>query len=222
MAKRKGAYHKQPIDQTLTPAGELVAGVKGHKPHSKAIPTNGVPNEIHMDWYRQWTRMGLSTHEIARRAGCSQPSVHEAVHKVRKYIWNDAKDDADAFRDLLTEHALFVIQESMAAWEKSKELSVVKTTESGVSAGEHGGEWSKDATREEAQCGNASYLAQIRGAGDDIREMWGIDAPAKHEMSGNGLIPIPAEAQTRKQMVRSQLLASLVALETDDGSSESA
>lgn len=218
MAKRKGSSEpKQPNDQTLTAAGELVAGVKGHKPRMAGKPTDGTPNEIHMDWYRQWTRMGLSIHEIARRAGCVKSTVHEAVHKVRKWVWQDAKDDADAFRDLITEHSLFVIQESMAAWEKSKELSRIKTMESGVSAGEHGGAWSKDSTREEEQCGNAAYLAQIRGAGADIRDMWGIDAPAKHDISGTGLMPIPSEATSRKEMVRSQLLASLVALESSDG-----
>ena len=211
--------NKKPLDQTLTKAGKLVAGVRGHKPKAKR-GTKDQPSEVHMDWYRQWTRMGRSLSAISRIVGVHESSVREACHKVQDWIFRDGYADAKRFRDQQTEISQLIIEESLIAWEKSKQPEVSTVTESGST--EKGG-WDKTSTKETPQNGNPAYMHAALAAQASIRAMWGVDAPKKQDITTNGgLIPLTDDVQTRKQLVRAQLLASLVDLEQSDDSGEPA
>lgn len=209
--------NKEPRDQKVTEAGKLVEGVSGHKPRL-AGQRIGRPNEVHMDWYRQWTRMGRSISQIGRIAKVDESSVREAVHKVQDWIFQDGYEDAKRFRDQQTEIYQMIIEESLEAWEKSKQTATVKVTETGST---EKGAWDKESFREEPQIGNPAYYQTAMAAGAAIRAMWGVDAPKKQEITG-GLIPIPDDVDSRKELIRAQLLATLGELESSNGSGESA
>lgn len=76
-------------------------------------------------------------------------------------------------------HCLEVVfAEAMTAWEESKRPAVTTTVETD----EDGKKVKKTQTR--YQCGNPSFLAEARDALEQIRKIWGADAPSKVEHSG--------------------------------------
>jgi hypothetical protein len=119
---------------------------------------------------------------IAQRIGIDNKTVHRIIKRMSDHL---AVEFMDEIRRLRVEHTMrlsHIVEESMAAWRKSKRPGVTETVN------QSGGDASPAAepvatgqsdvsrvTKTVHQCGNAAYLSEARAAMAEIRKIWGAD-----------------------------------------------
>lgn len=123
MPKRKATKPKTLDD---LPAGKLVDGAsRGRRNAGRS--KDGIPNEVHQDWYRQWTRFHKSFQEIADGAGVNRSSVHQAVHAVRLWIAAECHEDTVADRQRQSATLEVMVTECLVKWRETWDTAYVNS-----------------------------------------------------------------------------------------------
>lgn len=147
---------------------------------------------------------GENARDLSKRFKVSVQSVWAWVREINAWLVPQMIDSVREIRCQHTEHLTWIFQESMKAWERSKQDAVTKSEESGVSGGEEGGPWSKEGTKTQGQVGNPSFLSEARAALREIREMWGADSPKRIDIVGELRVAGQSRDTARSQWIEAE------------------
>lgn len=234
MAKHKktGDPNTRNLDESTEAkaiAADLAKLGNGNRPHKPGMPSIGEPSEIQLAWYHEWTVKHRSLTDIANDAGVTRSAVHQGVHRAKEWIKLEVFNDILDFRHRHTETLEKIVSEALLAWERSKEIGVTEEFESITVDGETEDDLPRDATKtkrkEVHQCGSASFLDEARSALNDIRGIWGVDAPKKTAITFDDEMELlPVEGLTPEEAIRQEahrMLESIGdAIPVDSGSKE--
>lgn len=233
MAKKKGGdpstRNLNDSEEVESIAADLAKLGNGNRPRKPGVPSLGEPSEIQLAWYHEWTVRHRTLTDIAREAGVSRPAVHQGIQKAKEWIRLHVFDDILDYRYRHTETLETIASEALKAWERSKEIGVTEEFESVTVDGETEDDLPRDATKtkrkEVHQCGSASYLDEARSALNDIRSIWGVDAPKKTAITFDDEMELlPVEGLSPEEAIRQEahrMLESIGdAIPVDSGSKE--
>ena len=137
---------------------------------------------------------GWNQTEIAQELGIDQSTVSRDI----KFLLAEWRKQRNGLVDEFEGKYRYVYREAIAAWKRSLEDAEMITKEiiDALEGVELGGDVlnakrPKTTTRREGQSGNPALLAQAMAALKAIREMFGVDAAGKVELSGPGGTPLP-------------------------------
>ena len=135
---------------------------------------------------------GWNQQEIADKIGVNRNTVGADI----KALLKEWKKNRNGLADEFEGRYRLIYREAYLAWLRSKEDAVIETQEAIEGAAGIGGDALnkgrlKVQTRREGQSGNPALLAQAMAALKAIREMFGVDAAGKVELSGPGGTPLP-------------------------------
>ena len=119
---------------------------------------------------------GSTQREIAEELGVSQPAVSKILSRLEERYAREVVANLDRHRAKQTLRLEHQYAESMRAWTESKQDSTVRRQRKGQNAAGHAGPSVAELVVEN-QHGDPRYLEQARKALNDIRKVWGIDAP---------------------------------------------
>jgi predicted DNA-binding protein YlxM (UPF0122 family) len=120
---------------------------------------------------------GWTLRRIADQLGVCHQAVHAACSRVEKRLHAQFSKRTEQVKSRQTAQLEHLIHDVLDEWRRSKlDAETVKTTD--------GGGEPKTERTVKGQTGNPALLAQARGAMEDIRKIWGVDAPIKTEISG--------------------------------------
>jgi hypothetical protein len=128
-----------------------------------ARPTRHVTADQEREAWRLRTVDRLRESEIAEQLGVSQGTVSRMLGRVERRLAQAFQEEAfraKARQTALLEH---VVGEALAAWERSKQ----------------------DAERR-GLAASPAFLAECRAALAGIREIWGLNAPARQDVTSGG------------------------------------
>jgi predicted transcriptional regulator len=140
---------------------------------------------------RAWElRQQLWTQQrIAEELHVRQNTVCEILKRVRKRVFAELQEEISEAKATQTAQLEYLANEAMDAWERSKlESVVVETIEEQVEVGEKKvpALATRTKTIRRGQSGNPSFLGEVRGALSDIRDIWGIEAPKRTDLTSDG------------------------------------
>ena len=124
---------------------------------------------------------GWNQQEIADKLGINRNTVGSDI----KVLLKEWRKQRNGLVDEFEAKYRLIYREAYAAWLRSQAAAITETSE--VIEGEAGNSGSqriKASTRREGQSGNPALLAQAQAALKAIREMFGVDAAIKQELSG--------------------------------------
>ena len=129
-----------------------------------------------MEWFRLWTEDCIGPSEIARRNvhKVSRQSVCRDLHRVAEWMRVQTFDIVMTIRDRQTRQLELVMEETWRAWRKSIGEIITVTTADDLKN-------SITTTRREVSHGNPAYLQTMMDAAKAIRDIWGVNTPAKSE-----------------------------------------
>jgi len=125
---------------------------------------------------------GSTQREIAEELGVSQPAVSKILSRLEERYAREVVANLDRHRAKQTLRLEHQYAESMRAWTESKQDSTVRRQRKGQNAAGHAGPSVAELVVEN-QHGDPRYLEQARKALNDIRKVWGIDAPQQLRVS---------------------------------------
>lgn len=145
---------------------------------------------------------GLTQLEIADRMQMTQGAVSQALKRLGERYGREFVEEQRQVKLQQTAILEQTASEAFTQWRRSCEDAVSEVTVKGkTEGGEKGGQNRAQVTRTiEGQSGNPALLAQARGALSDIREIWGMNAPARLEASGPGGGPVAAFSEIIVQL----------------------
>ncbi|HTI49764.1 MAG TPA: hypothetical protein VL475_02390 [Planctomycetaceae bacterium] len=149
---------------------------KRHPRSNRAKPTPWEPCNRDLEIYGR-VCSGRSYRSLSDEYHLSLSRLHEIVSRIDGWLAPQLMEKIREIKANHTTRLMHIYQEAMAAWEKSKENAVSVTEKSAADGNEL-------STTTKGQCGDSSYLSQARAALQEIREIWGADAPLKLEHSG--------------------------------------
>lgn len=134
---------------------------------------------------------GMSQSAIGEIVGVDQCTVSTSLKRISERVIKTMTDEVGKEKLILTRQYEHIVSEAMAAWEASKKASrtVRKTTRT---PGGEGVEPEEEVIVQEArdQTGDPVYLETAMKAMAEVKKIWGLDAPQKHELSGPGGTPL--------------------------------
>lgn len=86
------------------------------------------PTPEMIEMYRLNRLMGVPQVQIAERFQVSQPSVSKYIRRAEEWLRGEQREEVALLRTRITSRLEHVYTESMQAWERSKQVLVVKTT----------------------------------------------------------------------------------------------
>jgi len=123
------------------------------------------------------TLEGRSQHEIARELGISQPAVCKILQRIEDRLLADVAWKVERHRARQTLRLEFIYGEAVRAWKASKQESLRKRQrQTGAAAGS--GTTMAEVTSEHRH-GDPRFLDEARRTLQDLRTLWGIDAPER-------------------------------------------
>jgi hypothetical protein len=146
------------------------------------------PTARDLEIYKQVCRGRTSQAVIAEQFHLTQQRVSQICQQVDQWLAPQIADRVLALKARHTQKLEAVWQEAMGGFARSQEPAETVTEDSdgkGVSRVTRG------------QAGNPAFLAQARGALDDIRRIWGMNEP-EVRMEGAG---IPTAGKSREQLL---------------------
>jgi hypothetical protein len=136
---------------------------------------------------------GLTQKEIAKELSkirpysLTQQTISSDMVKLRE-LWKESSViDIDVEKGKLKAHYEYLIAEAQKAWERSQKNAVTVTeaeTEKGTFI----------TTKTEGQVGDSRFLAEIRALRAEYKNLFGLDAPRKNEVTGKDGKDLPAQA----------------------------
>lgn len=186
-----------------------MAKKKAAKPRQKP-KTNGQakkraewePSPRQLQIYAELHRGDVTQTDVGRKFGTTQKNVSVIKRRVEKWL---VPQYVDSIREMRVEHTqrlMHIYAEAMKAWEASKQPAV-EVTES--ESDTRGGVQTRKTTE---QVGNPAFLSQARAAMNEIREMWGANAPievrhsAEVRVAGMSLDQAIMQKQNQLTMLR--------------------
>lgn len=140
------------------------------------VPPSVVRERERVAWdlrKRFWTEARIADH-----LGITQPAVHQILKRVEARVLADLKADVEATKARQTAQLERVAEEAFSAWEHSCTLAETVKTVTQTESGESEPAVRDEKTTQSHKC-DANLLNQARGALEDIRKIWGLDAPVK-------------------------------------------
>lgn len=136
------------------------------------------PNDNQLEWYRKWVYEHKSALQIAREhpTSITRQTVWVALQRVSEWARGRTWDEIIMYRHKQTTQLEDICSKLMNAWNDSVG-QIVTVTET------VGDEGDKTVTKTEVSQGNPAYISQLITAMREIRKIWGVDAPAKSEVS---------------------------------------
>lgn len=123
------------------------------------------------------TLEGRTQHEIARELGISQPAVCKILQRIEDRLLADVAWKVERHRARQTMRLEFIYGEAVRAWKASKqEMLRKRQRQTGAAAG--AGTTMAEVTSEHRH-GDPRFLDEARRALQDLRALWGIDAPER-------------------------------------------
>lgn len=123
------------------------------------------------------TLEGRTQHDIARELGISQPAVCKILQRIEDRLLADVAWKVERHRARQTMRLEFIYGEAVRAWKASKQETLRKRQrQTGAAAG--AGTTMAEITSEHRH-GDPRFLDEARRALQDLRTLWGIDAPER-------------------------------------------
>lgn len=119
---------------------------------------------------------GSTQRQIAEELGVSQAAVSKMLSRLEERFARDVVATLDRHRAKQTMRLEHQYSESMRAWTESKQDSTVRRQRKAQDATGRAGPAVAELIVEN-QHGDPRYLEQARKALNDIRKVWGVDAP---------------------------------------------
>lgn len=119
---------------------------------------------------------GQTQRQIAEELGVSQPAVSKILSRLEERYAREVVGTLDRHRAKQTLRLEHQYSESMRAWAESKQDSTIHRQRKGQGAAGQAAASIAELVVEN-QHGDPRYLEQARKALNDIRKVWGIDAP---------------------------------------------
>lgn len=142
------------------------------------------PGVREMEMFHLYTSGAMSSYEeIGKEFGIGKARVCHIFTAVKAWLMPRYVEDIRGLKVEQTESLLHIFGESMRAWERSKENGVSETVKD-IEFGEGKIPAIEKSTTTKGQCGDPRFLAEARAALEDIRDIWGANAPVKIEHSG--------------------------------------
>lgn len=165
------------------------------------------------------TRKGYTHAKIAEDLGLERSAVTKILRRVSSRASKEMLDEA--VEEKITQIAQLhtIVEESMQAWERSKDAAKTMTQYlRAISIEGANGEQKNTTLKVEEQAGDARYLETAMKAMAEIRKLLGIDSPAK-------LMNINLDNLTDQQLERlakgEDLMSVLVGVETHSSKGKS-
>ncbi len=146
-------------------------GMADHRRIRKQTTGEEIPDTIRdrdAAIYCEWIK-GKTQQQIGNEVGLTKGAISVIVRKVAKKLEPLYADYVKELRFEHSERLMHIYRESMAAWERSQEVSVSVTSTTGEKAG--------DSTTLKGQVGDSGFLGEARATLADIRKIWGADKP---------------------------------------------
>jgi len=169
----------------------------------------GIPSAEQLSMYADYIS-GMTLKNVSAKyafASTSQPSI--IIKRVNRWLVPKFMGDIREIKCEHTERLLHIASEAMTAWERSKRDKVQFEHERGDD-----GKLKLLKMKREPQAGNPTFLATAMKALEDIRKVWGADAPVRMEVSGEIRVAgrtveqARMELATQMEQARMRLLAS--------------
>lgn len=158
---------------------------------------------------------GRGTHaQIATEHDVTRSRITQIVKEVDDWLWPQMFDAIREVKTRQTNQLLHIFREAMQAWERSKlnaEREVIKEI---IAQDKEPKPGERKETKEikvlavaertkttSGQCGDPRFLAEARNALEDIRKIWGADAPVKVEHSGELRVAGMTAEEANRQLV---------------------
>jgi hypothetical protein len=138
--------------------------------------------------------------DIGKAYHVSRARVGYIFKRVKNWLIPRYAEDIRGIKVEQTESLLHIFKEAMAAWERSK-MNAESVTVKDIEYGEEKIPAVEKTTTTKGQCGDPRFLAEARGALDDIREIWGANAPVKIEHSGELRVAGMSVEEANRQLV---------------------
>lgn len=180
------------------------------------------PTEIQYSWYVLWTAELWSVRRIALHAKRAHSAVRKTLLRVQEWEFDALLESRIAIAKRHTRSLEGAFVKAGESYQLSLENAVtIKTEEIELSGFDKDGNMVSvpaiKTTRTEAgQAGDASFLNVQLKSLQDIRAIWGVDAPKESKISAtlgdqSGLVPITQA--NRQETIKAQLRATLERLE---------
>lgn len=113
--------------------------------------------------------------QIAKELKVSQQTIRKWLKRVESEVMKEFIPVVEQIKVEQTISLKVIAREAFEAWERSKKdaETVSETT---------GGDSPSTTTTRKGQCGDPRFLGEIRGAFEDIRKIWGAEAPKQNEL----------------------------------------
>lgn len=219
---------KKPVRKKLdkTRAEKVAALASGSSSSRKSRKELWEPTEIQYAWYLLWTAEQWSLRRIANHVKRSVNAVYQIVKRVQEWEFEAMVEHRIAIARKQTVALQHVYRQAEESYQRSLENAVtVKTeevevpginTKSGDIISVPG---IKTTRTEVGQAGDPGLLNTKLKALEDIRDIWGVNAPKELKHSGEvgpATALIPITASNRREAIRMQLQASLALLEKQE------
>jgi predicted transcriptional regulator len=166
------------------------------------------PTPEMIEMYRLNRLMGVTQVQIAERFQVSQPSVSKYIRRAEEWLRGEQREEVDLLRTRITSRLEYLYTEAMQAWERSKQVLVVRTTKSerakntSSQSGAQNvpGETESTTIRETPQCGEVGF---IRIAVESLNQMGSIWQPEMKAAERRG--EIRAAGKTQLELIDAHL-----------------
>lgn len=148
------------------------------------------PTIAELEVVRELSR-GRSTNEVAKQFGIDWHTVDAIHRRVTDYLRRDYLGDIVRMKVEHSEKLSDLYREARKAWDTSKAATVrTANSDSGVS------------TTTITNHGDPRFLAEARAALEDIRTIWGADAPLRIEHAGELRVAGKSQEEADAELVK--------------------
>lgn len=117
--------------------------------------------------------------QIADALGIDTSTVCRMLQRLEKRLAKTFEGQAAEIKAEQTAQLQHIAQEAIRAWERSQQDAEIERTVSGPQG-------ATTTTERRGQVGDSRFLDQVRGALEDIRDIWGLDAPKRTDVTSDG------------------------------------
>lgn len=142
--------------------------------------TDWRPDNRMLEIYR-YVLSGRSQKRAARRFEITQGYVSKICSRVDDWLARTYMGQIRQIKANHTQRLEYIYNQAMSAWRRSQRDEVTET-ETDKNYGMHPGSETKKTRR--AQAGAAAFLSEARAAINEIRNIWGANAPLQIEHAG--------------------------------------
>lgn len=172
------------------------------------------PSARDLEMFHAYNCGGVTYRQIAEAFGLARSVVGRTFQQINTWLFPQFVENIRNEKMMQTESLRHIFAEAMQGWERSKRDGV-SVTEKDVEFGEGKIPAVEKSTTTKGQCGNPRFLDAARDALEDIRKLWGMNAPVEIQYTGElrvaGISVEDANRQLVEQIerVKNRLLPSV-------------